>query len=289
VKTLLLGSVLAISYNLQANGDLGRGQPCTTGKAACLPGITPKPQKPDLSSGSIVFDFDKDGCLASSPIVRKDGVYKENPGTAPTGGYSGQCDYGDQLNFADILYKEVCTLDQYCARVFALYTVKDQANPIITKWNHRHDIEHAVIWMRSGIADEVGVSAHGGLDNKIVRLFPRLSSDRNHPDFKKFTVVYHKDGVRTHTLRASKGKDDKGKKAFVNTEVPENPTNKWFEGNIIDVDSDELPTDYKETIAEGDWGKAKLEIKDEDSVRIFLNKNLPGNWKKADVDFTLKP
>lgn len=289
VKTILLGSVLVTSYNVQAK-DWSKVDKCPSGKAACLPGISPKPSEPNLSHGRPVFDFDTDGCLASSPIVQDGTGYKTNPGTKPTGALNGQCAYRDQLlKNVDILYKKVCATDtRYCAEVYALYTVKDMyhaGTPIEGKgFAHRHDLEHVVLWTVDGKVNEVGITAHGGLTNKIVEKFPRLSEDENSRDYNKFTVVYHKDGGGNHALRASKSKEINIKRITLNTESPETPDGKWFEGHIVDVDSVNS-TAYKNIVENGNWGQATLQIKSDQKIRQFLQDKRPGNWKNNKINF----
>lgn len=297
VKTLLLGSVLATSYNLQAK-DWNKVDSCPYKevvdpvtkiktkeftKAACKVGFGKDIDRPNkIFDGRIIFDFDTDGCLASSPIIRKGIGYEANPGTKPSGAIDGECAYKDQLDNADVLYQEVCEKVQgvdYCARVFALYTVKDMWS---SGYNgHRNDFEHAVIWMKGGKPEYVGTSAHGSLTNLKANEFPRLSSSPQSMDFNTFTVVYHRAGVSTHSFRPSKSKNENGVK--VNTETPENPRKpSWFIPKYIDLNNSKVSDNYKYWVNSDVWGDAKLELNPK-RLKSFLFNKQPPEWKKLEV------
>ena len=288
-KLIITCALTTASYNLYAEGPKTPPK-CDSSFPACKKGIGVYIPQPDLSKGKIVFDFDRDSCLASSPIIQDGTDYKANEGldVKNTGGLSDNCSYVDQLASADVLYKNVCAVtphsitESYCAQVFAIYTVKDMSGKSA---GHAHDLEHVVLWMKNGKVDEVGTSAHDGLTNKIVRLFPRLSRYSDKPNYNSFTVVYHKDGGTTHALRPSKSAELKEYETTYNLEAAENPTERWFTPNIVNVDSSIVPDTYKAVVKNGDWGSAKLKIKDDETVRKFLNSKLPGNWRKSGVKF----
>lgn len=298
IKAIIASSLGLASYNLYADipvrpissTDFVSPDACPTEAPippACQKGLDKESTEPNLSMGRVVFDFDGNSCLASSPIVSDgNGKYKINEGLdVNTGRESDNCSYSDQLSKAEVLYKEKCakTPDplvwgKYCARVFAIYMVKD--SPI-----HRHDLEHVVLWMKDDKVDEVGTTAHTSTKNKIVSLFPRLSRYSDKADFNSFTVVYHKDGALTHALRPSKSVELKKYNITYNTEAPENPTETWFSPRVVNVDHKDIPKEYKDIVKSGDWGKAKLLIKDDQTLISYLNSKRPGNWRKAGVEF----
>lgn len=284
VKLIITCALTTASYNLYAEGPKTPPK-CDSSFPACKKGIGVYIPQPDLFKGKVVFDFDRDSCLASSPIIQDGTEYKANEGlnVKNTGGLSDNCSYADQLATADVLYKNVCAVSKsYCAQVLAVYTVKDMSGKSA---GHANDLEHVVLWMKDGKVDEVGTSAHDGLKNKVVRLFPRLSRYSDNRDYNSFTVVYHKDGGSTHALRPSTSAELKEYEIAYNLEAAENPTERWFAPKLVNVDSPNLPESYKAVVKNGDWGSAKLKIKDDETVRKFLNSKLPGNWKKAGVKF----
>lgn len=296
IKTLLLGSVLATSYNLQAK-DWNKVDSCPYKevvdpvtkvktkeftKAACKVGFGKPITQPNLSSGRIIFDFDTDGCLPSSPILKKGIGYEANPGTKPSGAIDGQCAYKDQLDNADVLYQEICETvnnSNYCARIFVLYAVKDMAQSGYS--GHRHDLEHAVIWMKDNVPEYVGISNHKKFPNLKANDFPRLSSVTGTSGYNTFTVVYHRSGSLTHSLRPSKSK--KVNNITFNTEVPENPRKpNWFEPTYIDLNNKSISDGYKYWVNSDIWGEAKLQLKPS-RLKDFLFNRQPQEWKDLKV------
>lgn len=299
IKTLLLGSLLATAYSTHAKtkDELPK---CSADAPACLTGLTDtdfSKHNTNLANakntldafGKVVFDFDRDGCLASSPIVFSGNNYKTNPGLPAKDGNTSGCIFVNQLDNANVLYKIVKaesskdSNNNYYAKIFSIYTVKDLPN-------HSHDLEHVVLWIKenkqnnSFSVDEVGVSAHGKLPTKVVKDVPKLSRYSDDPDFNTFTIVYHKDGGSTHALRNSKSVKMDEFNITYNDEGAENPTEKWWSpAKLINVDytSDE----FKSALASANWGSATSELKTDDAARSFLQGKLPGNWKKQNVKF----
>jgi len=234
-------------------------------------GLNPLPPA-DLEKGKIVFDFDTDGCLASSPVEKLSNSFIQNNGTKNSGALDGQCAYRDQLSRANILYKEQCTQYQgstYCARIFELYTVKDQVVAGSDAFGHRHDLEEAIVWMKDGIPTHIGVSAHGNITNTVVSKAPRALAYGSNA----YAVVYHKDGGATHTIRLAKSKVENG--LTVVNESPENPTGQWVLPNLVDVS--QAPTAYQNILFSADYGKASLKMAPH-RIIDFLNSKKPSEW-----------
>ena len=283
---LLSVSIFALTASNIYAKDWNKVDKCNPDKAACQLGLYGVIEEPNLSNGKVVFDFDTDGCLASAPVVRNGTSFKVNPGTKNTGALDGQCAYRDQLQRANILFKEICSKNnkEYCVRIFALYTVKDMA--AAGAWDpfgHKHDFEHAVLWMKSNNVEYVGTSNHGNLTNTKAKDFPRLSANLfDTENFNTFTVVYHKHGARTHALRKSKSKIIGN--ITVTTETPENPEKKWVLPNIININDSKLDPGYLNVVNNGDWGDAKLELK-ESRIHDFIQAKRPKEWKDSKIDF----
>lgn len=269
----LIGSMI---YSTQGfSKDWSQVPLCSADQPACVTGLSTL-QPINLENGKIVFDFDTDGCLASAPVQKQGENYYPNNGLSTSGTLEGQCSYRDQLSKANIIYKEKCTTYQnsiYYGRIFALYTVKDKAvNGNLDFIGHRHDLEHAVVWMKDGKVTHIGVSAHGELTNTAANLSPLAKEYGNNT----YAVVYHKNGVLTHALRLAASKTSNN--IQVVNETPENPTGKWVLPNVIDID--QAPTNYINTLFSSDYGKATLEIKPSRLIN-FLNSKKPAEWNNV--------
>lgn len=255
--------------------DWNHHSACSINEPACVQGLEPLvPQ--NLSQGNIVFDFDHDGCLASAPVRRFGTKYIVNSGLDLSGTLSSNCNFKDQLQYANIVYKEQCTVHQgsnYCARIFAIYTVKDKTiSSRLDFAGHSHDLEHAVIWMKDGVVTHVGASAHGKLMNRPVEQAPKAEQYGKN----SYAVVYHKDGLITHALRFAKSKTKNNIQVL--NEQAKNPTGKWLTPNLVDVD--QAPQDYLNILYSSDYGKAKLEIKPS-RIFEFLNQKKPKEWENV--------
>ena len=160
-----------------------------------------------------VFDFDTDGCLPSSGISSWG---EQNGGLKPSGSITGKCRRSDFLNYSNTYHRYVCknhNNKSYCAHVYSLYFLKDQAT--IAGGGHRHDWENVVVWTIGGNPTHVSVSAHGKLSTNTWSNTPKL---QEHPK-----VVYHKDGLLTHAFRFAK-KDENW---------AENPYHDWLTPTIV--------------------------------------------------------
>lgn len=252
------------------------------------------PEGKNLPTPRIAFDFDKDGCLASAPVYSKPTdnknptsnigkfYFAKNPGI-PKGSVlkpdekGKNCHYEDQLERANILYREICTErneDKYCATVYALYATKDQG-----AGGHSHDWEHAVLWKKNDVVEFVGTSAHGHLNNQLAE------KSAYNKKLNSFDVVYHAEKNRTHALRKAKCILQNG--YCETSEIAENPTGIFVLPNPLDLNK--VSNEYSSVLTDK-WGNAKLEIRTVESTKNWLNSKIPkegGNksWKKQNIKF----
>jgi hypothetical protein len=249
---------------------------CPKDQAACF--IISDEQRPippkNLDSGRVVFGFgDGDGCLASAPVftdVKSKNLLKANPGIKVSGTRNGHCAYNDQLDKAYITYneKKSVTNDNYTARIFAIYTVKDQvaAGPL----QHRHDLEHAILWLENGVPKYMSVSEHKGVKTRLISEVPSLSNNRN-----AFAAKYIQTGSSHYLVFADGEKDDKGNL------IPKNkkptPTNAWFgEDHKSFVDFNEAVPRFKDLMTNRVFGDAVPRLNDIG----YLNEHKPKQWKE---------
>jgi hypothetical protein len=269
-KILLPITLLASSLSVHA----WENDNCPNKEAACFTisdQHRPIPPK-DLDSGRIVFGFgDGDGCIASAPVFT-DATTKQlrpNPGIKVSGARNGHCAYKDQLDKAYITYneKKSVTNDNYTARIFAIYAVKDQiaGGPKA----HRHDLEHAILWFNNGVPEYMSVSQHDKVETKPISEIPSLSNNR-----KAFAAKYIQTGL-SHYLVFADGEKD----AYGNL-IPKNkkptPTNVWFgEDYKSFVDFNESNQSFKYYMSHRVFGEAVPRLDDVD----YLNKHKPKEWK----------
>ena len=111
---------------------------------------------------------------------------------------------------------------------------------------HRHDWEHAVVFVEGDELRLVSVSAHGEYEKKAATDASLRIDGGTHPK-----IVYHKDGIGTHAIRFANANDDN----------IENHTGEWFRGPLVAWDVG-FPGDTREILANHDFGSASLGIKD---------------------------
>ncbi|WDE03212.1 NPP1 family protein [Thalassomonas viridans] len=149
-----------------------------------------------VESQAPVWDFDGDGCYAAAAFDRS-GV--ANPGLKISGGVSENCHFSDFNNEANTYHRHACTEQngiEYCANMYALYFIKDQAS---FWFGHRHDLEHVITWFTDGVMTHVSASAHGDYDTRTVNNVEFVGA---HP-----AIVYHKDSILTHAFRFARASD----------------------------------------------------------------------------------
>jgi len=149
-----------------------------------------------VESQAPVWDFDGDGCYAAAPFDRS-GV--PNPGLKISGSVNTNCQFNDFYNESNTYHRHACTEQggvEYCANMYALYFIKDQAS---FWFGHRHDLEHVITWFVNGVMTHVSASAHGDYDTRPV---DEVEFVGEHP-----AIVYHKDSILTHAFRFARASD----------------------------------------------------------------------------------
>ena len=208
-----------------------------------------------------VFDFDGDGCLPSAGISR---TGEKNAGLKTSGKITGDCRSGNFLLMSNTLHRYACKVsggDQYCVHFYALYFEKDQ----LFDWfggGHRHDWEHAAVWIKNGNVTHGSYSAHGDLFTKSASELP---FENGH-----LKIVYHKDGITTHAFRFAKS-----------NEVAENPYGSFVTPTIIswyELEGDGVTNqEMRNLLNSYDYGSATIPMKDSNFVRN-INDYLPSGY-----------
>ncbi|MEN8652048.1 NPP1 family protein [Streptomyces sp. 21So2-11] len=198
------------------------------------------------------FDYDKDGCY-STPAVGPNGAIAE--GLKLGGDVNGSCRDLSDLNNTNGYSREKCN-NGWCAIVYALYFEKDQVSLGGGSLGHRHDWEHVVVWVQNNQVEYVSTSAHGGF---TVHNRSNIRFDGTHAK-----IVYHKDGVSTHTFRV----------AGSNDEPPENHKGAWQYPTLVGWEG--YPAGLRDKLTSADFGSAQLGIRD-GSFNSHLAKAKPAN------------
>ncbi|MGW6276543.1 NPP1 family protein [Kribbella sp. NPDC055071] len=220
----------------------------------------PPPPLPQNANGyeqsfSPAFDYDGDGCYASTAIG-PDGTL--NPGLNPSGAVNGNCRDQSDLDNVNTYSRSKCN-NGWCAVVYAGYFEKDQALPGSSLGGHRHDWEHVISWINqtSNQAEYVTTTQHS---SQVTYPRSQVRFDGTHPK-----VVYHKDGIGTHFYRL----------ANANDEPPENHYHNWRYPPIVGWDG--YPSlALRDKLMTADFGSATIKITDKDDrFRNLLNASKP--------------
>jgi len=209
-----------------------------------------------------VFDFDADGCYPDAAVSR---LGKKNGGLRTTGKIWGGC-RNDQWNADSNTYHRFASLsfedEVYEAHVFELYFQKDQVTNRWDRLGHRHDIETVLMYFKDGQPQSVATSAHGKFSPKLWNEVPK---DGDHPK-----IVYHKDGVRTHSLRFATN-DEKAENNEGTFLMPSLAS--WFEMSGDGLTNSEM----REKFNVFDFGSAAFKISD-DRFFVVVNDNKPDGF-----------
>ncbi|MYS23637.1 hypothetical protein GTW78_26700 [Streptomyces sp. SID4948] len=203
------------------------------------------------ASFSPAYDYDGDGCLATSA---EDIQGNLNPGLALGGAVNGHCHDMAQLNSSNTYARSECN-NGWCAVMYDSYFEKDQSTNGVGEIaggtnGHRHDIESVISWVNqsSNQVEYLSVSQHG--DWKTYTR-SQVRFDNSHPK-----VVYQKDGGFTHDFRIANASDD----------AVENPTHQWFYPPLVDWNhwpQVNAPTNWlRDRLMAADFGSATFKIKD---------------------------
>lgn len=278
---------------------------CQAGYQACYSiNAENKPASPEnLDNGKVVFAFGDDGCFPSAPVWydEKENTLKSNPGQFVSRQLSfnknarSLCWYKKQFDHSYIVYNELksSNMPGYSARVFGIYAVKDFSREAILAKEilgysiagHRHEWEHAIVWMHDGKPEFVSVTQHS--DTRIMK-----ASDA--PHLKNQPYVY---AVKYIWGKTTHFPDFAGSKNHIATnqqptlgEIKDSSGKElWFgerDGDIVDFSTANdafkniiLSNSQKEK--EEKWGETVPRINDPG----FLNAQEPEPWKKLDVKF----
>ena len=215
------------------------------------------------------FDFDTDGCLPAA-IIDADGNINE--GLPVSGGLTEGCRDTSQLDRANTLARSACKTindEKYCAIMYLLYFEKDVWLDFgFLKDGHRHDIEVVVVYTQNDTFQYGAVSAHGDL---TVRFKDDIQFDDNGGNWggsnvDHMRVVYHKDGITTHSFRFSQNGDG----------VAENPKREWLTPKLVSWTN--LPNDFKNSLSNYDFGGANFEMKNDRWKSVYINKYRTSGW-----------
>jgi hypothetical protein len=184
------------------------------------------------------YDYDTDGCYPT-PAIGPDGTV--NGGLNPTGSLSGDCRDASDLDNTNGYSRYKCN-NGWCAYMYALYFEKDQAVAGSSIGGHRHDLEHAVVWVQNNAVRYVSTSNHGSF---TISPASSVRFDGTHPK-----IVYHKDGVSTHCFRL----------AGSTAAPPENHTGTWQYPPLVGWNG--YPAGVRDKLVAHDFGSANFGLKD---------------------------
>lgn len=221
-----------------------------------------------------VLDWDKDTCYHTAAI---DPNGNTNPGLETTP-QVGPCRQADRLSHCNAYSRERCN-HGWCVYMYGYYSEMDN-DAWANAYGHRHDWEHAMVWIRGDAPWSVMWSAHGDCKScckkaNSLGCANYLSSDSDadprevrwegdtHPK-----LVAHHGGARTGSLRLAKGDDDN----------IENDFGRWF---TCHLQSREKMNDWiGHKLMTTDFGSAHIDLTDEKFPEV-LEKYMP---KQARAD-----
>ncbi|WP_240197601.1 NPP1 family protein [Nonomuraea lactucae] len=198
------------------------------------------------------YDYDKDGCYPT-PAIGPDGTTA--PGLKPGGALNGRCRDSWDLDNTNGYARHKCD-NGWCAVMYALYFEKDQSTAGPIALGHRHDWEHVVVWVRNDRAEYVSTSEHGSFR---IHHRDRIRWDGTHPK-----IVYHKDGLSTHTFRAANTNDD----------PPENHYGTWQFPRLVGWNG--YPAGIRDRLTRAGFGSAVFGLKDDAFGRHLERAKPPG-------------
>ncbi|MFI6076373.1 NPP1 family protein [Actinoplanes sp. NPDC051343] len=205
------------------------------------PGRLPQNAGGYEQSFSPAYDYDTDGCYATSAIGA-DGTIA--PGLNPSGAVNGHCHDQSDLDDSQTYARSKCN-NGWCAIVYASYFEKDQAVAGSGLGGHKHDWEHVISWVDQATnqVEYVTTTQHS---SQVTYPRSQVRFDGSHPK-----VVYHKDGLSTHYFRLANTSD----------EPPENYYHYWFYPPLVGWDG--WPsTGLRDRLMNADFGAATIKIKD---------------------------
>ena len=217
------------------------------------PGNLPQNADGYEQSFSPAYDYDTDGCYATSAIG-PDGTIA--PGLNPSGAVNGHCHDKSDLDDSQTYSRDKCN-NGWCVIVYAGYFEKDQAVDGSGLGGHRHDWEHVISWVNQATnqVEYVTTTQHS---SQVTYPRSQVRFDGTHPK-----AVYHKDGLSTHYFRL----------ANANDEPPENYYHVWWYPPLVGWNG--WPsTGLRDELMSADFGEATIKIKD-GSFEYLLNVSKP--------------
>lgn len=244
--TLALGSAIALAFTMHGIAFAGPPPP--------LPASADELDKKFQPA----MDYDTDGCYPT-PAIGPEGYV--NGGLEPSGSLSGDCHETSDLDTANMYSRSKCN-NGWCAVAYALYFEKDQVVTGADTFGHRHDWEHAVVWVQDDQAKFVAASRQRGFSI-------RPSNEILFDDNTHVKIVYHKDGPSSHALRYGGASD----------EPPDNDHGKWHYPGLVGwehfprapVSIDTCVPKFKGVPIKGPGIKCKTPKIEEKLIRDILN------------------
>jgi len=236
-------------------------------------------KREDFAAGSLVeqyhpvFDMDGDSCLPSAAVSR---TGTRNPGVSLGGGLTKRCRSRNFMTTSNTYHRwdrKRVNGDVWEVHLYDLYFEKDDASIfdwLRWKWHHyghRHDVETVIMLFRNNQPQYVGVSAHGYYSGDQTRHWDSVPKQGNHTK-----VVYHKDGLLTHSFRFAHPREwdaENPRDAWV---MP--PLASWFEmtGNR------KSNADMRHYLNSYSYGAASFKVKDSTCARETDNFRNEISW-----------
>lgn len=215
------------------------------GPATVALGEPPRAIAQKASEGDLkwapALDYDTDSCY-STPAISPDGVPAEGLSLKEMETLTDGCRDPSDLENTNAYVRTWCQDNgdgTWCAHKYAYYFEVDKG---ADGAGHRHDFEHAVVWVRNDQVRYVAVSGHGGYEIKDAK---DVEFEGNHPK-----IVYNKDGPFTHRFRHASAADD----------PPENDRHTWQRPALVGWER--MDPRVREILATHDYGSATLALKD---------------------------
>ncbi|KAI1640138.1 necrosis inducing protein [Biscogniauxia mediterranea] len=197
------------------------------------------------------MDFDTDGCY-NTPAIDADGNVAPGLDHVNTGLSEGCRDPSDLVN--NNVYSRARCNNGWCAYLYDYYFEKDVAVPNFPlDPGHRHDWEHVVVFAQGDVPRVVAVSQHGEYETRDAAdvRWDDNGGDGGGGGPRHPKVVYHKDGVSTHSFRFAAAADDD----------VENATGRWFYGPLVSYNG--FPSAaVRDRLMAWDFGAANVALKD---------------------------
>ncbi|KAG5980305.1 hypothetical protein E4U55_004170 [Claviceps digitariae] len=188
-----------------------------------VPKALPQSTSSDAMHYQPVLDYDGDSCY-NVPAIDAQGNIASGLKAAYTSNISGGCRDPKHLDNQNVYVRSRCN-NGWCAYMYEHYFEKDVGLEHVSgvASGHRHEWENIVVVVKNGegFPRLVAASAHDGY-------ITHMPSER-HPLRTRFQgahpkIVYHKNGVGTHSFRF----------ATIEDEIVENDKQRWVRGALVE-------------------------------------------------------